>query len=106
MPQEKRNPFYHMPTGYYGNSRGIVVSGTPVHRFTGLTAGQFQREVPATLGPSKNFDFELELGIYISKPSEAGKPIPIAEADEHIFGFVLLNDWSGLSLRSYFLSHN
>jgi len=88
-----------MPTGYYGNSRGIVVSGTPVRRFTGLIDGQFQRDGPAILGPSQQFDFELELGIYISKPSEAGKPIPVDEANEHIFGFVLLNDWSARDIQ-------
>jgi fumarylacetoacetase len=94
-PEARRNPFYHMPTGYYGNSRGIVVSGTPIPRFQGLIAGQFQREVAATSGPSEQFDFELELGIYISKPSERGKAISIANVDDHVFGFVLLNDWSG-----------
>jgi fumarylacetoacetase len=94
------NPFYHEPTGYYGNSRGIVVSGTPVRRFAGVIADQFQTDGPATSGPSRKFDFELELGIYISKPSEDNKPVLIDNADDHIFGFVLLNDWSGI-FRNY-----
>lgn len=64
-------------------------------RFRGLISGQFQNAAAAVLGPSAQFDFELELGVYISKPSKPGKPIDIADVDEHVFGFVLLNDWSG-----------
>lgn len=95
-PQPQRCPFYHMPTGYYANSRNIVVSGTPVYRFQGLIDGQFQKEKPAIFGPSSRFDFELELGVYISGGNRYGEPIRPEKADDYVFGFVLLNDWSGM----------
>ncbi|CAK7215946.1 hypothetical protein SBRCBS47491_002664 [Sporothrix bragantina] len=98
-PLPARSPFYHMPTGYYGNSRNIVVSGTPVYRFWGLIADQFQTEKPATAGPSQKFDYELELGVYLCGGKPYGEPIRVEEADDYVFGFVLLNDWSGRDIQ-------
>jgi fumarylacetoacetase len=85
----------HMPTGYYANSRNVFVSGTPVYRFSGLIDGQFQREKPATTGRSQRFDFELELGVFLAGYNTYGKGISTEEVDDYVFGFVLLNDWSG-----------
>jgi fumarylacetoacetase len=90
-----------MPTGYYGNSRNIVISGTPVYRFFGVIDKQFQLEGPAQVGDSQRFDFELELGVYLCGGKTYGEHIKVEEADEYVFGFVLLNDWSG-RLRSMF----
>ena len=84
-----------MPPGYYGNSRNIVVSGTPVYRFHGIVSNQFQKETTATTGPSERFDFELELGVYIAGDTQYGERVKLEDADEKVFGFVLLNDWSG-----------
>ncbi|KAL1900675.1 hypothetical protein Sste5346_002400 [Sporothrix stenoceras] len=98
-PTAARSPFYHMPTGYYGNSRNIVVSGTPIHRFHGLIADQFQIEKLAITGPSQRFDYELELGVYLCGSNKYGEAISVEEADEYIFGFVLLNDWSGRDIQ-------
>ena len=95
VPQHLRCPFYHMPTGYYGNSRNIVVSGTPVYRFAGVIDNQFQKETTATSGPSRKFDFELELGVYLAGNTAYGEQVRVGEVDEIVFGFVLLNDWSG-----------
>lgn len=99
-PTPMRAPFYHSPLGYYGNSRNIVVSGSPVYRFAGVTAGQFQADGPAQSGASKKFDFELELGVYLARPSRIGQRIKLDEVDDYVFGFVLLNDWSARDIQS------
>lgn len=108
-PTPFRAPFYHSPLGYYGNSRNIVVSDSPVYRFAGVTARQFQTDGPAESGASKKFDFELELGVYLARPSKIGQRIKLEEVDDYVFGFVLLNDWSGelptLSSQSYYSPH-
>lgn len=102
-PVPARAPFYHSPLGYYGNSRNIVVSGTPVRRFWGVTGGQFQLDGPAAAGPSQAFDFELELGVYLCGETAVGQTVKLEDVDEVVFGFVLLNDWSGESCRSFVL---
>ncbi|KAH7061320.1 hypothetical protein B0J12DRAFT_647466 [Macrophomina phaseolina] len=99
-PMPSRAPFYHSPLGYYGNSRNIVVSDTPVYRFAGVTSGQFQTDGPAQSGASKKFDFELELGVYLARPSKIGQRIKLKEVDDYVFGFVLLNDWSARDIQS------
>ncbi|KAF4626813.1 hypothetical protein G7Y89_g11341 [Cudoniella acicularis] len=98
-PMPRRCPFYHSPLGYYSNSRSIVISGTPIYRFTGMTDGQFQADNVAVVGQAEQFDFELELGIYIGKTSKRGQPIEISKADDYVFGFVLLNDWSARDIQ-------
>lgn len=90
--------FLHWPIGYTGKSASIVPTGYTVPRPWGL----FKRpEDPQTLvfGTTEQMDFELEFACVIGKPSKQGEPVKIADADEHIFGFVLLNDWSGKFLR-------
>lgn len=99
MPFPRRCPFYHSPLGYYSNSRSIVISGAPIYRFVSMTDGQFQADSMAAVGPAEQFDFELELGIYVGKESKRGHPIAISEADEYVFGFVLLNDWSARDIQ-------
>lgn len=84
--------------GYYGNSRNIVVSGTSVFRFYGVIDGQFQLEMGAMSGSAERFDFELELGIFLSGGKSYGEAINVEDADDYIFGFVLLNDWSGMCI--------
>ncbi|KAK8255233.1 hypothetical protein HDK77DRAFT_497988 [Phyllosticta capitalensis] len=99
-PVPARAPFYHSPLGYYGNSRNIVVSGTPVRRFWGVTGGQFQLDGPAAAGPSQAFDFELELGVYLCGETAVGQTVKLEDVDEVVFGFVLLNDWSARDIQS------
>ncbi len=80
----------HLPVGYHGRSGTVVVSGAPVRRPQGLlgTMGK----VP-TFAPTAALDIELEVGAVIGGPPGATN-IPVDGADEHVFGFVLLNDWS------------
>ncbi len=89
----------HMPIGYNGRASSVVVSGTPVRRPWGQIKGRdFER--PA-LSPSRRFDFELELGAVIGQPSRAGEPVSTEEAEEMIFGHVLLNDWSARDIQAW-----
>lgn len=89
----------HLPVGYHGRASSIVVSGTPIKR----PAGQIlpaNSEVPV-YSPSKQLDFELEMGFVIGKPNELGNPITIDHAIDHIQGFMLFNDWSARDIQKW-----
>lgn len=86
--------FLSYPIAYTGKAGSVVVSGTDVVRPRGLI------RQPATsdeikLSECHQLDFELEIACVIGRGSTMGEPVPITEADDHIFGLVLLNDWSG-----------
>jgi fumarylacetoacetase len=83
--------FVHFPIGYTGRASSIVVSGTPIIR----PKGQFRDGEEVIYGPTKQLDYELEVGCIIGKQTELGETISAENADEHIFGLVLINDWSG-----------
>lgn len=87
--------FLHFPIGYAGRSSSIVVSGTQIRR----PLGQFRSDGGVTFGPSKAFDYELEVACVVGKPSEMGTPIKIEDAMDHAFGFVLMNDWSARDIQ-------
>lgn len=89
----------HIPIGYNGRASSVVVSGTPVRRPWGQVKGP-DHAVPS-FQPSRRFDIELEIGAVVGKPSEHGRPVTVAEADEMIFGFVLLNDWSARDIQAW-----
>ena len=99
-PDSPLLPNYHwVPIGYHGRASSIVVSGTPVVRPNGQRKGP---EFPApAFGPSRRLDFELELGFVIGPGNRLGKPIPIARALDHVFGAVLLNDWSARDIQAW-----
>ena len=81
-----------IPVGYHGRASSVVVSGTPLHR----PCGQLKpEEGDPTYGPCRLADFELEMGAFVGPGNPLGEPIRIEDAPEHIFGLVLLNDWSG-----------
>ncbi|SMR82312.1 fumarylacetoacetate hydrolase [Aliiroseovarius halocynthiae] len=89
----------HIPIGYNGRASSVVISGTPIHRPNG------QRKAPdaemPSFGPSMRLDIELEMGAIVGKPSEFGQPITVDEADDMIFGYVLLNDWSARDIQGW-----
>jgi len=89
----------HLPVGYHGRAGTVVVSGTDVVRPSGqyLAAGE---DAPR-FGPTRRLDIELELGFVIGSPSRLGEPVAVAEALEHVFGVVLLNDWSARDLQAW-----
>ncbi|RAK03113.1 fumarylacetoacetate hydrolase [Larkinella arboricola] len=88
----------HLPVAYHGRASSIVVSGTPVKRPSGQFLDPDQQPV---FGPTQALDFELELGIVIGKPSALGEPVPVDEAESHVFGFVLFNDWSARDIQRW-----
>ena len=85
-----RENWHHMPIGYHGRASTVVVSGTSIRRPRGQTT-------LGTLTPTAQLDLEAELG-YVCGPSTTG-PIPIDRTDEHIFGVVLVNDWSARDVQ-------
>ena len=89
----------HLPVGYHGRASSIVVSGTNIVRPCGQTK---PADAPAPLfGPSKSLDFELEMGVFIGPGNELGKPIATSRASEHMFGVVLVNDWSARDIQAW-----
>ncbi len=87
----------HIPIGYNGRASSVVVSGTDFHRPWGQLKSP-DHDMPAFL-PSRRFDFELEMGAVIGQPSHG--PVTVAEADQMIFGYVLLNDWSARDIQAW-----
>jgi len=88
-----------VPIGYHGRASSIVPSGTPVARPMGQTRAP---DAPSpSFGPSKRLDFELELGFVIGPGNRLGKPVSIAKALDHVFGVVLLNDWSARDIQAW-----
>jgi fumarylacetoacetase len=84
----------HLPIGYHGRSGTVVVDGTPIRRPVGQRgAGDF--------GPSRKLDFELEVGFVTGEGPPLGTPISVTEAEQHIFGLMLVNDWSARDLQSW-----
>jgi fumarylacetoacetase len=99
-PDAPLRPNYKwMPVAYHGRASSVVPSGTDVVRPKGqLKPGA---DAPPVYAPSRMLDYEVELGVVIGQPSALGHPIPIAEAQEHIFGFCLLNDWSARDIQGW-----
>lgn len=92
--------YTHFPVGYHGRASSVVVSGTPIRRPWGqiLEDPTAASKVPI-LAPSRRLDFEVEMGAFVCRPNDLGQPVPIDEADESIFGMVLLNDWSARDIQ-------
>ncbi|HEX6872063.1 MAG TPA: fumarylacetoacetase [Micromonosporaceae bacterium] len=89
----------HLPIGYHGRSGTIVVSGTPVVRPCGQRKAP-DEQVP-TFGPSRRLDIEAEVGFVVGTPSRLGESVPIERFDEHVFGVVLVNDWSARDIQAW-----
>ena len=87
-----------IPIGYHGRASSLVPSGTPVRRPCGQTR---DGDADPKFGPSKALDYELEVGFYVGAGNRLGEQIPIAEADNHIFGISLLNDWSARDIQAW-----
>ena len=87
-----------VPIGYHGRSSSLVVSGTPVRRPRGQLKGE---AAEPKLAPSQRLDYELELGALVGAGNALGEPIDIAQAEAHLFGVVLLNDWSARDVQAW-----
>jgi fumarylacetoacetase len=91
--------YKYVPIGYHGRASSIVVSGTDVRRPQGQTKPATAAE--PVFGPSRSLDYELEVGIFIGPGNAQGQSIPIDQADQHIFGLCLVNDWSARDIQSW-----
>jgi fumarylacetoacetase len=89
----------HIPIGYNGRASSVVVSGTDITRPNGQTKAP-DADMPS-FGPCKRLDIELEMGAIVGTASQLGQPISVAQADEMIFGYVLLNDWSARDIQAW-----
>ena len=88
-----------VPIGYHGRSSSIVVSGTSVRRPQGQRKGP--DDAMPSVGPSRSLDYEVELGAFVSRGNAQGETIALQNANEHLFGFCLLNDWSARDIQSW-----
>jgi fumarylacetoacetase len=84
----------HLPVGYHGRAGTVVVSGTPVVRPSGQRG-------PGDVGPSQRLDIEAELGFVVGVPSQLGRPVSTEDLAAHVFGVVLVNDWSARDLQAW-----
>jgi fumarylacetoacetase len=88
-----------MPIGYHGRASTVMVSGREFRRPRGQVMPP-GAQVPI-VGPTRRLDYELELGVYIGTGNDAGTSIPIGEAEDHVFGLSLLNDWSARDIQAW-----
>ncbi|KAK5023548.1 hypothetical protein LTS07_006063 [Exophiala sideris] len=89
--------FYNLPVAYNGRASSVVVSDTPLHR----PNGQFPVDGKLVSGPCRKLDFEVEFACFVGRGNELGEPIDVNSAEDHIFGFVLMNDWSARDIQMY-----
>jgi fumarylacetoacetase len=89
----------HMPIAYHGRSSSIVVSGTPIRRPKGQTI--IENDSTPIFGPSQMLDFELEIAFITTDANKMGESISVKEAEDHIFGLVLLNDWTARDIQKW-----
>jgi fumarylacetoacetase len=88
-----------VPIGYHGRASSIVVSGTNVRRPLGQTRAGATG--PQIFGPSRRLDYELEVGAFIGLGNSLGTPIALDDAEQHLFGLCLLNDWSARDVQTW-----
>lgn len=87
----------HLPIGYHGRAGTVIVSGEPVYRPNGIRPGPDG----VAYGPTARLDVEVELGFVVGMPVARGQAISASDADEHIFGMVLVNDWSARDIQAF-----
>ena len=90
--------YRYVPVAYHGRASSIVASGARIRRPRGqVRTGEAEPEVM----PTRMLDYEVEIGAYVGRGNALGQPIPIESAEEHLFGFCLLNDWSARDIQSW-----
>jgi fumarylacetoacetase len=88
----------HLPVGYHGRAGTVVVSGTSVVRPCGQIRDPYE---PPRFAPTRRLDIELEIGFVVGVPSRLGEPVPASAFREHVFGVVLVNDWSARDIQAW-----
>lgn len=89
----------HLPVGYHGRASSVIISGTPIRRPCGQR--KLDTEDAPTYGPCRLLDFELEMGFFVGVGNKLGDRIKCADAGDHIFGMVLVNDWSARDIQKW-----
>ncbi len=99
-PDNPLMPNYkYIPIGYHGRASSIVVSGTEIVRPKGQSRSD--ADAPPVYLPCKNLDYEMEVGFFVGQGNDLGATIPIDEAEDHIFGLCLVNDWSARDIQAW-----
>lgn len=88
-----------VPIGYHGRASTVVASGTPFRRPLGQLKGP--DDAQPRFAPTARLDYELELGVVIGRPNTMGEPVPLAAAEDHVFGLTLFNDWSARDIQAW-----
>jgi len=91
--------YKHLPVGYHGRASSIVVSGTPVRRPMGQL--RLSDDEAPVFGPCRLLDYEMEMGFFVGPGNDLGRRVPIGEARDHIFGMVVVNDWSARDIQKW-----
>jgi fumarylacetoacetase len=91
--------YKYVPIGYHGRASSIVASGTAVRRPSGQTRDD--ASAPPIFGPTRRLDYELEVGAFIGPGNALGSPVPLAEAERHVAGLCLVNDWSARDIQAW-----
>ena len=89
----------HLPVGYHGRASSVVLSGTEIVRPKGQTKAPTDEK--PSFGDCKRLDFELEMGVLIGTGNGLGEPVPVDEAQNHVFGLTLVNDWSARDIQTW-----
>ncbi|KLJ10216.1 fumarylacetoacetase [Blastomyces silverae] len=102
-PDNALQPNYkHLPVGYHGRASSIIVSGQPIRRPNGqILANPAATPKEPIFSPCKKLDIELELAVFVAQGNKLGEPIPIDKAGDHLFGVVLMNDWSARDIQAW-----
>ncbi|MFM9995739.1 MAG: fumarylacetoacetase [Phycisphaerales bacterium] len=94
--------YKHVPIGYHGRASSIVISGTDIRRPRGqIPPPDDKPQQGPTFGPSRMLDYELEVGAFVGPGNNLGEPIMIGDAEKHIFGLCLVNDWSARDMQKW-----
>lgn len=91
--------YLELPVAYHGRSSSLILSGDPIHRPLGQTKSP--DDVRPCYGPVRQLDYELEMGFFVGPANDLGKRVPVDEAENVIFGFVIVNDWSARDVQSW-----
>jgi fumarylacetoacetase len=93
--------YTHIPIGYHGRASSVVVSGSRIRRPLGQVILDPSKPAEPTFTACRRLDIELELGAFVCKGNDMGEPVPIAQAEDNLFGLVLMNDWSARDIQTW-----
>ncbi len=93
--------YKYVPIGYHGRASSLVPTGAAIRRPCGQTRDAADTSSAPRFGPTRALDYELEVGFFVGPGNKLGEAVPISQAEEHIFGICLVNDWSARDIQSW-----